>query len=268
MIFHTAAKINIGLQVIEKRPDGFHNLSSVFYPIPFSDVIEYFESDICSVSNFGLALNIPDQENIILKAYYLLKNIFPHLPALKINLLKNVPFGAGLGGGSADATFFIKSLNAHYQLGLSETELEKISSQIGSDCAFFVKNKAAYILGKGDTTETIALDLSRYQIQLICTDIFISTALAFKNCIPNNERTSIDKLITEPINTWKDLIENDFEKSVFPSFPLLAAIKNQLYEQGALYASMSGSGSAIYGIFPKNKKANIRVNTGFKEFIF
>jgi len=250
MVCFPNAKINIGLNIINKRTDGFHNIETIFYPIPLFDVLEFTETEnnTTNLKTTGNNLNIPDNQNICLKAFELLNKDF-NLKPLEIFLHKVIPSGAGLGGGSADAAFFIKFINNHFEIGLNDSQLEQYAAKLGSDCPFFIRNKAVFAYDKGGIFEAIKLDLSNYFIYLVKPDIFISTAQAYANVIPSKPKTSIKHLITSPIENWKDLIINDFESNVFSIFPILKQIKEELYNQGAIYASMSGSGSSIYGIF-------------------
>jgi len=258
MICFPNAKINLGLNIISKRTDGFHNIETVFYPIALTDILEFIETDKnpCQFRTTGISLDIPDNQNICLKAYDLLSKDFALAP-LEIFLHKIIPSGAGLGGGSSDAAFFLNHLNIYFKLGLSENQLENYAAQIGSDCAFFIKNKPVFACGKGEIFENIELDLSGYFIYLVKPEVFVGTAEAYSLVKPNKTDISLKTLINKPIEQWKDLIFNDFEKSVFKLYPQLDQIKMEFYERGAIYASMSGSGSSIYGIF-KSEPEKIR----------
>jgi len=250
MICFPNAKINLGLNIINKRADGYHNIETVFYPIALCDVIEFVETknNVTTIQTTGINLDIPDNQNICIKAYHLISKDY-HLPPLELFLHKVIPSGAGLGGGSADAAFLLKALNTHYKIGLDDDRLEAYAVKIGSDCPFFIKNKAVFASEKGEVFEGIALDLKAYFIYLIKPNISVSTVQAYADVIPQKPTHSIKQLINNPIEQWKDQITNDFEKSVFIAYPLLKQIKTELYKHGAIYASMSGSGSAIYGIF-------------------
>lgn len=247
MVVFPNAKINIGLAVTEKRADGYHNIETVFYPVKVYDALEVIESPVSGFSSSGIA--VPgDDNNLCLKAWSLLRDRY-QLPPVKIHLHKNIPVGAGLGGGSADAAFTLKLLNRFFKLGLSEDELETLARQLGSDCAFFIRNEPAFAFGKGDEFGAVALDLSDYYLALVMPPVQVPTAEAYQGTNPEKPANSLQILINTPVDQWKHTISNDFEKSIFSRFPLIASVKEELYRQGALYASMSGSGAAVYGIF-------------------
>lgn len=248
MIVFPNAKINIGLNVVSKRPDGYHNLETVFYPVKLADALEFVEAERTSLSISGIEVNGDPENNLILKAYRLLKQDF-QLPDLRFHLHKVTPFGAGLGGGSSDAAFTLKGLNSYFNLNISEEQLEKYASQIGADCPFFIKNKPTFAFGIGNQFEAIELDLSSYLIVIVKPNIFVSTPEAYRNVYPKAPEFNLRKTGGLPVEEWKDNIVNDFEESVFSAYPEIAKIKETLYKQGAVYASMSGSGSAVYGIF-------------------
>ena len=251
MLCFPNSKINIGLNVIEKRPDGFHNIETIFYPISLCDALEINATDTKCAYQFnssGIPIHISNDDNIVVKAFNLLMKDF-NIPSTAIHLHKNIPFGAGLGGGSADAAFMIKMLNENYQLGLQESEMENYALKLGSDCPFFIRNKPVYAEGKGEIFTQIDLNLDGYYIILIKPDISISTPEAYAGITPERKKNSLKKLISSPISTWKNTITNDFENNVFRNHPLLAEIKKELYQEGAIFASMSGSGSSMFGIF-------------------
>lgn len=255
MITFPNAKINLGLSVIRKRTDGFHDLETVFYPVPLRDSLEIYslsnKQEKFSLHQYGkVILGIPES-NLAVKAYLLLKKEFD-LPPIDIHLYKNIPSGAGLGGGSADAAFMIKLLNEKFQLNLSDYQLEKYASVLGADCAFFIRNKPVFAKGIGNEFFPIQLSLKGYQIVVVKPDIFISTKEAFANVQPMQPKYSVKDIIHKPIQYWKDLLINDFECSVYPRYPIIKKIKEKLYECGAIYASMSGSGSSIFGLFGPN----------------
>lgn len=260
MIVFPNAKINIGLNVTERRKDGFHNIQTIFYPIPLCDVLEFVNSDSSEsiFTNSGLKVDCKIEDNLIVKAFRLLQNDF-NLPELKIHLHKIIPFGAGLGGGSADAAFMLKGLNNYYSLSLDNNQLAKYALKLGSDCAFFIKNLPAYAEGRGEILSDIDLFLVGKYILLVKPDIHISSKLAYQDVVPHFPELSLKETVTEPIKKWKEKITNDFEQSVFESYTELEEIKQKMYDSGALFSSMSGSGSTIFGIFesePNIKKFN------------
>jgi 4-diphosphocytidyl-2-C-methyl-D-erythritol kinase len=254
MISFPNAKINIGLNVLEKRKDGYHNIESIFYPVAWFDAIEAIETEgigKLKLTNLGNHIEGSIDNNLCTKVYNLLKDKH-NLPSLNLWLLKCIPMGAGLGGGSADAAFFINLLNELLKLNLSLEELKSYASQIGSDCAFFIHNKPALISGKGDMITPIELDLSKYFISIIYPQIHIETKNAYTLITPHKNLFSLTQAVISPIHTWKEKIVNDFEEPIFRKHPQLAELKKCLYDEGAVYASMTGSGSALYGIFEKN----------------
>lgn len=249
MICFPNAKINIGLNIIEKRKDGFHNIETIFYPLQLSDTLEFIEiKEESSFENTGLNIDCSLEKNLIWKAYSLLKTDFK-LPNLKIHLHKIIPFGAGLGGGSSDAAFMLKSLNEYFSLNLSIEKLKNYASKLGSDCSFFIENKPLFAKEKGDVFESIDLSLKDYNLILIHPKIHISTPEAYAGVTPQKPENNLKNLIAKPIKNWGNFIFNDFEKNIFKNHTEIAKIKNNLYENGALYASMSGSGSSVFGIF-------------------
>lgn len=254
MLYFPNAKINIGLNIIEKRDDGFHNIQSVMYPIALCDALEVIENTDTSPEQIvftfsGIAIPGSMRDNLCYFAYHLIANDYS-LPNVKVHLHKHIPIGAGLGGGSADAAFFIRLLNDKFDLGISWGEMHHYARQLGSDCSFFISNKPAFAEDKGDQYESIKLDLGNYHIALIYPNIHINTAKAYSGVIPKQPVRSLENDIqTLPIEQWKNHIHNDFEDSIFIQFPELKKIKEQLYSLGAVYAAMSGSGSAVYGIF-------------------
>ena len=255
MINFPNAKINIGLNIIEKRQDGFHSIQSIFYPVGLCDALEVIENtDVNNkepiiFTSTGIEIPGNSNDNLCCKAYYLIAKDY-QLPSVKTHLHKHIPIGAGLGGGSADAAFFIRLMNDKFELGLAWGEMHHYARQLGSDCSFFVSNKPAFAEGKGDEFESIRLDLSNYHIALIYSNIHINTAKAYSGVLPKHPKRSLENdILNLPIEQWKDYIHNDFEDSIFPQFPEIKRIKEQLYSLGASYAAMSGSGSTVYGIF-------------------
>ncbi len=254
MICFPNAKINLGLNIVEKRSDGYHNIETVFYPIGLMDVLELVPNttpDIdVSFSSSGIAIPGENNANLCVKAYQLIAKDYP-LPPLKVHLHKIIPIGAGLGGGSSDAAFFIKQLNELAELNLSFGEQHHYAKQLGSDCSYFINNNACFAQGKGDELESIRLSLKDYFVALVYPEIHINTATAYSLVKPSKPKQSLEQLIQQPIHTWKDIIFNDFETSVFARYPEISELKKKLYDHGAVYASMSGSGSAVFGIFEK-----------------
>jgi len=251
MIIQPNAKINIGLNITEKRPDGFHNIESIFYPIyKLTDKIIIHENSKFELLNNGIDLKIQNEQNLVYKAFKLLKDQF-NIPNVKIELQKNIPTGAGLGGGSADAAFTLKYLNNKFNLKLSDNDLEKTASEICSDCPFFIKNTPRFVYGKGNKFKDINLDLSNYFLVIIKPDIFISTPEAYSGATPKTPKNNLLSIIKKPVTEWKNYIFNDFEESIFRKNKIFSDIKQYLYTKGAVFAAMSGSGSSIYGIFEK-----------------
>ncbi|MDB5130647.1 MAG: ispE [Mucilaginibacter sp.] len=248
MLIFPNAKINIGLNVIERRADGYHNLETVFYPIAIKDALEIVVSDKLSFQSTGLEIPGRMEDNLCIKGYHLLKKEFD-LPPVKIHLHKHIPIGAGLGGGSADAAFFITLLNQNFDLGLSADQMMSYARQLGADCAFFIQNKPVFAFDRGDEFEPIRLDLSDYKIVLVTPPVHISTSEAYGGVKPAPVKDSLMELIYRPVGEWKNYIKNDFEASIFKNHPIIRGVKAALYEAGALYASMSGSGASVFGIF-------------------
>ncbi|OIQ95987.1 4-diphosphocytidyl-2-C-methyl-D-erythritol kinase [mine drainage metagenome] len=265
MISFPNAKINLGLNIIRKREDGYHDLETVFYPILMKDVVEIVQNNTdCSISGIksselnvefscsGLPVETSQQNNLCVKAYHLLKKDLPSLPSVKIHLHKNIPMGAGLGGGSADAAFTLKLLNTKFNLNLSDQQLIDYALQLGSDCPFFIINQPCFATSRGEKMEKIDLDLSAYKFVIVNPGIHVSTAWAFAQIVPQEPKNSIKNIIQQPVPVWKDLLKNDFEDAVMKQYPAIHQIKENLYNAGAAYVSMSGSGSTVYGIFEKN----------------
>lgn len=248
MIVFPNAKINIGLHVVAKRPDGYHNLETIFYPVELTDALEMAEAGETSISFSGLPVDGPADQNLVLKAYQLLQQEFD-LPPVQFHLHKAIPTGAGLGGGSADAAFTLKMLNDFFQLGLNAEKLKTYASGLGADCPFFIDNKPAFATGIGNQLSPVKIDLSDYRIVVLKPGFSVNTATAYKNIVPSKPEFRLADLDDIPLHTWKDVVVNDFEKSVFPLFPEIEYWKKKLYELGAEFAAMSGSGSAVFGIF-------------------
>ncbi len=263
MIVFPNCKINLGLQVLRKRPDGFHDIESCFYPVQWTDILEFVSYEpeslleppfIWSHSGRAIFTNTTEKavlalkDNLIYKAYALMCETY-HLPALKVHLHKTIPMGAGLGGGSSDAAFFINATNDHFKLDMSLEKRKNMAAQLGSDCSFFIENKPLLAKGKGEILEVINLDLSAWHIIVVHPNIHSDTRLAYAGVTANAEQASLLSILQRPIEDWKALLHNDFEPSVSKRYPEILNIKNQLYELGATYAAMSGSGSALFGLF-------------------
>ncbi len=249
MVSFPHCKINLGLNVIDKRPDGFHDIETCFYPIPWSDLLEIIPSDTLNFDSTGLSIPGEVHDNLCLKAYGLLKTDFD-LPPVHIHLHKLLPTGAGLGGGSSDAAFTLRTLNEIFKLNLSTTRLSEYASKLGSDCAFFVQQKAMMGTGRGEILSPVTISLKGKFMVLVKPDIHVSTAEAYAGITARRPSQSVQKTIEETsITEWKDLLTNDFEDSVFKTYPRIRELKERLYQLGATYSSMSGSGSTVFGIF-------------------
>jgi 4-diphosphocytidyl-2-C-methyl-D-erythritol kinase len=253
MITYPNAKINLGLNIVEKRPDGYHNLETIFYPINLQDALEVTELENeegeYKLKVSGVPIEGDAENNLVVKAYRLLKKDFPDMSPINIHMFKHIPTGACLGGGSADAAFMIKLLNEKFNLKLSIEKMEEYAAILGADCAFFIQNKPVFASGIGNIFENITLSLKGYYIVLVKPDIFVSTKDAFSHITPMHPNQSLKEIVRMPVETWRATMKNDFEESVFQKYPEIAAIKDKLYDMGAIYASMSGSGSSVFGIF-------------------
>lgn len=267
MICHPNAKINLGLNVTERRPDGYHNLETVFYPIPVCDALQVeTNADIppaifpegCAVhvdklpdytlSTAGIDIDCPPEKNLLIKALRALKQDFD-LPHLYIYMYKQIPSGAGLGGGSSDAAFMMKTLNAMFSLGLGDDELERHVAVLGADCAFFVRNLPVFATGIGNIFSPLELSLAGWHLVLVKPDIFVSTKEAYSGIRPHRPAVPVTDIVRRPVEEWRGLLDNDFEEGIFALHPAIAGIKEQLYARGAAYAAMSGSGSSVFGLF-------------------
>jgi 4-diphosphocytidyl-2-C-methyl-D-erythritol kinase len=261
MVVFPNCKINLGLKILRKRADGYHDLSTVFYPLPVKDALEIIHTASANTpasaapafTAYGLPVPGDPSNNLCAKAWRLLKNDFPTLPPVHLHLYKNIPIGAGLGGGSADGAFTLLALNKQFQLNLDTTQLLHYAAQLGSDCPFFILNTPCLGGGRGDQLEPIHLDLSAYSFALIDPGVHISTAQAFSLCNPGEEKIPLKDIIAQPVHTWKEHLHNDFETPLLHLHPQLQTVKDTLYSHGALYASLTGSGSSFYGIFEKHR---------------
>ncbi|MBW3544417.1 MAG: 4-(cytidine 5'-diphospho)-2-C-methyl-D-erythritol kinase [Bacteroidetes bacterium] len=258
MILFPNAKINLGLNITAKRKDGFHDIVSCLYPIGWQDVLEVIgaqkktELKVSGHEIPGSTDKGVDKNNLVFRAYELLRKDYD-LPPVQIHLHKLIPIGAGLGGGSANAAFMLKAVNEMFQLFLDDFILEDYASRLGSDCPFFIRNKPVLALERGDVFEELQLNLQGSHLLVVKPSVHVSTAEAYAGVKPRMPKHSIREVLeTQPISAWRELLHNDFEDSIFPKYPQIRDLKTQLYDSGALYASMSGSGSAVYGIFQDN----------------
>ena len=256
MLTKPIAKINLGLNVVERRPDGYHNLETVFYPVPICDALEVFEMDgqfpsavDCDLKVTNIVIDGDEQKNLVVRAYNLLKQDFPALPRIHAHLYKGIPTQAGMGGGSSDCGFMITLLNQMFQLELSDQQMIDYAARLGADCAFFILNKPCYAEGIGEKLEPISLSLRGWYLVVVRPAIPVSTKEAFSLITPQHPTQNCRDIVMQPVETWRDRLTNDFEKSVFALHPEIGAIKDRLYDLGAVYAAMSGSGSSLFGLF-------------------
>lgn len=255
-IIFPLAKINLGLNVVERRPDGYHNLQTVFYPVPIMDALEVSEMNDafpstadCDLKVTGIDVEGDEQRNLVVRAYHLLKDEFPTLPRLHTHLYKGIPTQAGMGGGSSDCAAMLTLLNRMGNLNLTASQLIERAARLGADCPFFILNKPAYAEGIGERLRPISLDLKGWYLCVVRPNIPVPTREAFAHITPRHPEHCCLDIVSQPVETWRDLLVNDFEYSVFRAHPQLAAVKKQLYNLGAVYAAMSGSGSALFGLF-------------------
>ncbi|WP_028903705.1 MULTISPECIES: 4-(cytidine 5'-diphospho)-2-C-methyl-D-erythritol kinase [unclassified Prevotella] len=255
MITFPIAKINLGLNVVEKRPDGYHNLQTVFFPVPIQDALEVYPMDPAFPSQFDCDLKVSniqidgdEQRNLVVRAYNLLKADFPQMPRVHAHLYKGIPTQAGMGGGSSDCGFMITLLNELCQLGLTEQQMIDYAARLGADCAFFIVNKPCYAEGIGEKLQPISLSLSGWYLSLVRPDIPVSTKEAFSLIKPHYPAENCREVVQMPVEAWRGRLTNDFEESVFAIHPELGAVKERLYALGATYAAMSGSGSTLFAL--------------------
>jgi 4-diphosphocytidyl-2-C-methyl-D-erythritol kinase len=253
MVLFPNCKINLGLKILRKREDGFHDLETVFYPLPVRDVLEAVRAEEPSFDSAGLPIPGDPSHNLCLRAFHLLKKDFPTLPAVHIHLYKHIPIGAGLGGGSSDGAFTLQLLNTQFQLGLTAEQLHGYAVQLGSDCPFFLLNTPCLGKGRGERLTPLALDLGSWSFLIVHPGLHISTARAFSLCEPDAVGRPLAELVAQPVSSWAGGLVNDFEGPVFREYPSLRLIKEQLYRRGAIYAALTGSGSSLFGIFEKGR---------------
>lgn len=265
MILYPPAKINIGLYVKNKRLDGFHNLESIFYSVPFCDILELNLAEKFSFTSSGLVIPGNPNDNLCVKAYFRMKELFD-LPPVSIHLHKIIPMGAGIGGGSADAAFVLRGLRELFSLEISDKQLEVIAAELGSDCPFFITDQPKYVTGRGEVMDDIDFSLKGKYLAIINDGTHVSTKDAFSTLVPLDFESGLKANIDKPIQDWQTLISNDFEKSVFAIYPHLETYKKYLLENGAVYVSMSGSGSTIYGIF--NEEPSLKIEDDLLVRVF
>ncbi len=253
MISFPHAKINLGLSVISKRPDGFHNLETVFYPLLLRDALEIIPSKENWFFQTGLQIPPGKEDNLVMIAYQMLKKKYPQITPLEIHLHKSIPLGAGLGGGSSDAAETLKLINNLFDLHIPGKEMDDNALKLGSDCPFFMQSSPCIARGRGEILEPVSLDLSAYSILLVHPEIRIETAWAYSMIKPALPENDLKKSILQPVQNWANTIRNDFESPVFEVYPAIRKIKEKLYMSGAIYAAMTGSGSTVFGIFKKSE---------------
>lgn len=258
MITFPLAKINLGLNVVERRPDGYHNLQTVFMPVPLTDALEVHEMDAafpsevdCDLKVTNIAVEGDEQRNLVVRAYNMLKAEFPQMPRVHAHLRKDIPTQAGMGGGSSDCAAMLLLLNSMFHLGLTQQQLIDRAAQLGADCPIFVLNRPAYAEGIGEKLTPIELSLQDYYLAIVRPNIPVPTKEAFSRIKPHMPAKNCLDIVRQPIDTWRHELVNDFEESVFALHPEIGAVKQRLYDLGAVYAAMSGSGSALFGIFKK-----------------
>ncbi len=263
MVVFPNCKINLGLHITGKRPDGYHELETVFYPVQLRDALEIVhatteEPEDIRFTTSGLSIPGNSASNLCVKAYQLLKKDFPELPPIQMHLHKVIPMGAGLGGGSSDGAFALKLLNEKFQLQLNQDQLLHYAAQLGSDCPFFILNRPCYGTGRGEILEPIELNLSGHRFVLIHPGIHVSTKWAFEQLTPAKAPRPITEILQQSLSEWKRELVNDFEAPILRAYPEIASIKRALYDDGAVYASMSGSGSTVFGIYAPGQAIGIQ----------
>jgi 4-diphosphocytidyl-2C-methyl-D-erythritol kinase len=266
MITFPKAKINLGLRIIGERPDGYHDIETLFYPVNLSDALEFVipggnpDGDELIVT--GLKIASHPENNIVIKAIRRLRKDFS-IPFLKIHLHKAIPSGAGLGGGSSDASFLIKTINRYFGLAMTNQGMRDMALELGSDCPFFIDLVPSLATGRGEILHAKNCFLDGYFITILNPGVAISTREAYLNCQPARPETPLEKLIGIPVGKWKKLIKNDFENYAFKLYPVISDLKKAMYRSGAVYSSMSGSGSSVFGIF----EAKPKIPAKLKEYV-
>jgi len=267
MVVFPNAKINIGLYITGKRPDGYHDLLSLFYPLPIHDALEIVpgnaEMHQIRFSSSGLPVSGKTDDNLCVRAYRILQNDYPHLPSVDAHLLKKIPMGAGMGGGSADGSFMLMLLNRYFQLNIPEEALFEYALRLGSDCPFFILNKPAIARGRGEKLKLVHIDLSAYRILVVNPGIHVPTGWAFSQIKPREEVPPLEEWLQLPVPEWKNHIENDFFGPVAAAYPDIRALYDTIYASGAAFASMSGSGSTVFGLFPKEMNPTLHIPPGY-----
>lgn len=276
MITFPCAKINLGLNIVAKRADGYHDLETVFYPIPLNDALEIKLMDErfpcqgdCDLKVTGNAIDCPDTDNIVVKAYNLIAADYK-IPRIHAHLYKRIPSQAGLGGGSSDAAYMIRMLDERFRLNIGNAEMEKYAARLGADCAFFITAEPSFATGIGEIlspADAPGGNLEGYTLVVVKPNVAVSTKVAFSNIVPQKPAKCCRDIVRQPIETWREELKNDFEKTVFAQYPQLAEIKQQLYDHGAVYAQMSGSGSALFGIFRSKPTVGESDFGGAKVFV-
>jgi 4-diphosphocytidyl-2-C-methyl-D-erythritol kinase len=264
MIDFPHAKLNLGLYIVSKRPDGFHDLQTFFYPLPLYDILEVVPAAKTSLVTTGLEIPDRNTNNLVLRAHQFLKEKFSQVEPLEIHLHKSIPAGAGLGGGSSDAAKMLQLVNNFFNLNMAAEKLAAFALELGSDCPFFMQNEPCFATGRGEILEPTALDLSSFSFLLIHPGIHINTSLAFSVISPAPPDHNLKQSLLLPVTEWKERIKNVFEIPAFKAHPVLKQIKEKLYAEGALFASMTGSGSTVYGIFPKGRLPKRKLGLGLE----
>ena len=260
MTIHPNCKINLGLNIIERRPDGYHNIETVFYPVPLCDALSVETAESDRLETTGIPVAGSPEDNLVMKVVNLLRGEGFEIPPLRIRLEKNIPSGAGLGGGSSDAAAMMRLLNEMFHLGMDDDKMCRLIVRLGADCPFFIINRPVLAKGIGDRIKPIALSLSGWHLSLIKPDVFVSTKEAYSSVVPRKPERPIEEVLREPVDTWKEGLTNDFEASVFALHPSIGHIKEELYARGAFYAAMSGSGSSLFAL----SRVPININEGFE----